>query len=77
MTTSNDKAPREITIPGQPHLILHIHGADKAADRWEAMGQGFYVSRAGKPTARADLTDVERAAVRAYLEQHHPEHAQL
>jgi hypothetical protein len=77
MTTSNDKAQREKAIPGQPHLILHIHGADKAADRWEAMGQGFYISRAGKPTARADLTEVEREAVRVYMAEHHPEHAQL
>lgn len=77
MTTSNNKAPRVIPIPGQPELVLHIHGADKAADRWEAMGQGFYIAKAGVPTPRSELTEVEREAVRAYLKEHHPEHAQL
>jgi hypothetical protein len=77
MTTSTDKAPREIAIPGQPELLLHIHGADKAEDRWDAMGQGFYISRAGVPTPRAELTELEREAVRVYMEDNHPEHALL
>ena len=69
--------PREIAIPGQPALVLHIHGVDKAADRWESMAQGFYIARAGVPTPRSELTVDEREAVRSYMEANHPEHALL
>lgn len=69
---------REAPVPGYPALLLTIYGVDKADKPLrQGMEQGYFVSRNGVAVARADLSVEERAAVQAYLVEHHPEHAKL
>ncbi len=60
-------------------LVLHVYGVDKAAHDpfYQGMAQAFYVEKNGVPTARAELTADERAAVAALLTEQFPEHARL
>jgi hypothetical protein len=68
---------REFAVPAHPDLTLRIYGVDKARDLSERMAQGFCVVRDQVAVARAELSPVERSAVQAYLDNHHPEHATL
>lgn len=65
---------RRIEVGG---LTLHVYGLDKAVAYSDRQEQGYFVEKAGQPTARAELTQAERAAVQACLAERFPEHATL
>jgi hypothetical protein len=44
---------------------------------YSGTGAGYYVMVKGVPTPRNELSAEQRAAVQAYLEEHHPELGQL
>lgn len=69
--------PRSKATIGE--LTLYVYGVNKASLHayHEAQEQGFYIEKAGQPTARAELTIAERSDVKAYISEHHPEHARL
>jgi len=68
---------REVAVPGNSTLKLRIYGVDKARDLGQVMAQAVCVLRDGTAVPRAELTEAERSAVKAYLETNHPEHATL
>lgn len=78
MSNSASHIPRtELDVPGFPRLKLTVYGHAKAATYSAGMEQGYFVAVDGKPTARAELPENQRLAVRALLEEKFPEHAAL
>jgi mono/diheme cytochrome c family protein len=77
MSLSQTVLQREFEVQGIPSLKLRIYGVDKARGLEQIMAQAVVILRDDVAVARDTLTPAERAAVRAYLEANHPEHATL
>lgn len=70
--------PRQtITVPGFPNLTITVYGKTDATTLPDRMEQGYFVELDGQPTARAELLDREKAAVRAVMEERFPQHAKI
>lgn len=61
-------------VPGHPGYVLKVYGPLKQPRNGD-VAQGFTVLVDGKPTARSELPDDARTAVRALLVEKFPEHA--
>jgi hypothetical protein len=62
-------------VPGHPGIVLKVYGPIKQPSQGAEVAQGFTVLVQGTPTARSELPDNVRTAVRALLVEKFPEHA--
>lgn len=58
-------------------LALKVYGVARSTNIGDSMEQGYTIFVKGKPTARCDLPDADRALVREHLSRNFPEHTRI
>lgn len=66
-----------VGVPGFPNLTVTVYGKLDAQTDAEKLEQGYFVELDGQPTARAELLDAEKAAVRDFMREKYPQHASI
>jgi delta-aminolevulinic acid dehydratase/porphobilinogen synthase len=66
-----------LDVDGFPELKLKVYGRRMAKTVLESLEQAFFVSKAGIPVARSQLSDGEIDAVKRKLVTQFPEHARI
>ena len=66
-----------LDVDGFPEVKLKVYGRRMAKTALDSLEQAFFVSKAGIPVARSQLSDREVDAVKRKLMTQFPEHARI